>query len=65
MIVQIWGKQKSDFSKPVNNAARLGQTTREIMKAEALRKSLGGKVTKKVSWIYFVDFNRICKIHVI
>ena len=65
MIVQIWGKQKSDFSKPVNNAARLGQTTREIMKAEALRKSLGGRVSKKVSWIYFVDTTLICEIHVI
>ena len=48
MIVQVWGKQKSDFSKPVNNAARLGQTTREIMKAEALRKSLVGKLLKRL-----------------
>ena len=29
-------------------AARLGQTTRAIMKAETLRKSQGGKVSKKV-----------------
>lgn len=49
MIIQIWGKQKPGRVKPVNNAAKLGQTTRDIMKAEALRKSQGGKATKKVS----------------
>lgn len=47
MIIQIWGKQKPGRVKPVNNAAKLGQTTRDIMKAEALRKSQGGKATKK------------------
>ena len=49
MVVAIWGKQKPGRQKPVNLAAKLGQTTRDIMKAEALRKSQGGKKTKKVS----------------
>ena len=48
MSIQILGKQRADRKKPVNMAAKLGKTTRDIMKAEALRKSQGGKVSKKV-----------------
>lgn len=55
MIILILGKQKPDRNKPVNNAAKLGQTTREIMKAESLRKSLGGKVSKKVRYLICVS----------
>ena len=49
MSIKVLGKQKPDRKKPVNLAARLGQTTRDIMKAETLRKSQGGKVSKKVA----------------
>eukprot|EP00111_Clytia_hemisphaerica_P004193 TCONS_00011996-protein len=53
MSIKVLGKQKPDRKKPLNLAARLGQTTRDIMKAETLRKSQGGKVSKKtaVDWI--------------
>eukprot|EP00795_Rhopilema_esculentum_P014434 gene14434-5491_t len=38
VIVQIWGKQKSECKKPVNKAAKEGQTTKEIMAARILKK---------------------------
>jgi len=52
MVLQIWGKQKPGRKKPVNLAAKLGQTTRDIMKAESLRKSQGGKKSKKVNSLW-------------
>lgn len=44
LIVQVWGKQKMD-KKPVNKAAKDGQTTKAIIMSEALKKgSAAGNV---------------------
>ena len=59
MAIQILGKQRPDRKKPINMAARLGQTTRDIMKAENLRKSQGGKVSKKVKYLVLFFFIKL------
>lgn len=38
VIVQIWGKQNSERKKPINKAAKQGQSTKEIMAARILKK---------------------------
>ena len=63
MAIQILGKQRPDRKKPINMAARLGQTTRDIMKAENLLKSQGGKVSKKVKYLVLFFFIKLLLIH--
>lgn len=51
VIVQIWGKQKADCKKPVNRAAREGQSTKDIMAARILKK--GFLVQQHVNKVYY------------